>query len=749
MSKTFLGKLFIWVALTGASLLAGAEELVLEEVIVTAQKRTEALSRTPMTVNVVTGQQIAEFAAFSLYDLNNMVAGLTISGSHFDTDVATRGLGTDLNAPVSPRVAMYLDGVLIDQQRGLFSGLYDLEQFQLLRGPQGTVYGQSSPAGAMTIRSRDPNLEDLDGYLQQSLTDRDGSNSQLGLSIPLIPGELGIRVSGLYDTNEHSDVRNITLGKDHENETTAFRIVGLWEPNDRFSARLSYHDIDDEFDIDPVVSGNGIDFDDRKAVADFESEMENESNYTIGEINYRFANDWTATLVASIQDNKVSRYWDDDGSEVRGGEQLVISDAPDLENYEFRLASQDTESWDWTFGLYYQDAESDTPIFVDTYIAAAPGFTILARTTGPALNEAETFGVFSHNTIYLTDKSTLTLGLRYNDNERTNKQDFTTDIYQVLPDDSRVFLASLNQEGVLPEDQEVSDDAFTGTLKYRYQFSDQLMAYASYDRGWRDGSVNIAGRPQPPVFGAFDSEDSDNLEIGFKWGLLNGRGLLNVAAYYQLYSDFQYQADSVQFRATEGDIQLTDPVVNVDEAESYGIDTEFSILLSETWTLSATVTWNETELTDAGNVPCTDGEPVGNEPWSFNTCDLEGERAGDQPEWSANLASEYWRPFDSLEAEWYLRGLLNAESEYYSNGFAEDLDSYAMLDLFLGLRAGSGKWDASLWVKNLFDETAELDTRRLNPIPDYQNGGSIDSGYVRIERQLQPRTAGVTARYNF
>ena len=139
---------------------------MLDEVIVTAQKRTETLQDTPMTVSVITGKQINETSTFAFTDLSNLTSGLSIRGSGFDTDIATRGLGTELDAAVNPRVTVYLDGAFISQQRALFGGIYDMSQVELLRGPQGTLYGQASPAGALTLRSRDPNIEEMDGYVE-------------------------------------------------------------------------------------------------------------------------------------------------------------------------------------------------------------------------------------------------------------------------------------------------------------------------------------------------------------------------------------------------------------------------------------------------------------------------------------------------------------------------------------------------------------------------------------------------------
>lgn len=728
---------------------AGAQDLVLEEVIVTAQKRVESLAETPMTVNVLSGEQIAETATFTFNDLGNLTAGLTIFGSAFDTDIGTRGLGTDLNGPVTPRVTVYLDGAYISQQRALFSAIYDMSQVELLRGPQGTLYGQASPAGAVILQSQNPNLEQWDGRIQQSFTDRKGANTQIGVSIPLIKNQLGIRVAGLYDTNEATDVTNITQGKDLERETTAYRIVALWEPTDNFNLRFAYHDIDEEGDIDTVVKGSGLKFDDRISVGDFDSTMEGDTDYAILEMNYSFGDTMTATFVGSYQDNILQRDWDGDSSEVQGQEQFVLSDVTSMKNYEIRLASQGNDFWDWTIGGYYQDAPSQTPVVVQTFTAVGGGFVTQTETTGPAILDSQYYGLFSHNTLYLSENGTLTVGLRYIEEDRDNSQTFVSITDLIEP----FFLPEVDvrsQDGVAPEDQQTTDDAVTGTLKYQYQFTDDFMAYASYDRGWRGGTSNIAGAPQPPVFGLFDAEESDNIEFGFKWGVMEGRGLWNFALYYQTYTDFQYLAE-VAFRTPEAGIDIETPVVNVDEAEVYGFDSDFTILVSEQWTLSAAVSYNSTELSDASDVPCINDEPIGDEVWSFNTCDLTGDRAGNLPEWSANLFTEYFIPTGSGNSEWYARALLNWESEYYSNTEEGDLDSYTTLDLFLGWRTASRSWDAQIWARNVFDETAELDNEAVQPVPDYDNpaGGQLVTGYTWVRNQLNPRTIGLTVSYNF
>lgn len=725
----------------------GNASLVLEEIIVTAQKRVESLADTPITISVVTGEAVNEYGIFSFNELSDMAAGLSISGSQFDTDIATRGLGTNLTAAISPRVTTYMDGTFIAQERNLFSGLFDLQQLELLRGPQGTLYGKSSPAGAITIKTANPNLEQIDGFIRQTFNDRDGSNTQLAASLPLIKDTLGLRVSGLYDTNENSDVYNRTLDKEAEIKTKAYRFVMLWEPNDSFDLRLSWHDIRDDADAYPVVEGAGLDFDERIALADFDSTYKNRAQFLILESNYTFANDWVATLSYSNQDAAIDRYFDQDASAVQAREQFVPS--PTENNiYEIRLASQGNDFWDWTVGAYYGDADSNTGVEATTYLfdSRIPGTVVRADTSSTAALTSEDWALFSHNSIHISENGTLTIGLRYNDTKRDAQQPFLTNAY-LLTDAGEVLVRSSETDGVLPEVQELADDAITGSIKYQHNLNDELMAYAAFDTGWRDGSANIAGNPQPPVFGGFASEDSYNLELGFKWRLWEGRGAVNFATYYQLYEQFQYQAAGVSYRDLDGAISLADPVVNVDEAISYGFDSDFAVLVSEHWNLSSSVSFNQTELTDAKAVPCTTGAPIDDALWSFNTCELTGEKAGGLPEWSANIASEYWGNLTRISSEWYLRGLLNAETQYYSPTFREDLDGYVTLDLYLGLRSADRTWEVSLWVKNIADDSAKLKDRSLPDIPDYENEVTMASPYVEIRRQLAPRTIGVTFDY--
>ena len=177
--------------------------------------------------------------------------------------------------------------------------------------------------------------------------------------------------------------------------------------------------------------------------------------------------------------------------------------------------------------------------------------------------------------------------------------------------------------------------------------------------------------------------------------------------------------------------------VNADEVEQYGIEGEFRMLLTEHWSMFASLAFNKVEFIK-GVIPCNDDTQPPLSPGNpINFCDVSGEVAGDQPEWSLVLQSEYRRPFDAIGGDWFVNGLFNyngeAEVPGDSNGRLT-ADDYYLLDLNAGI--GTEAWTAKLWVKNVFDD-AEVITRRV--ANDHYNDLSL----------VAPRTTGVTLSYRF
>lgn len=741
--------------------LAQGNSLVLEEVVVTAQKKTESLAETPMTVNVISGDQFSEFASFDFRDLDRFTAGIAVTGLDFDVDLAVRGLGSNLNAALDPRVTLYWDGAYSVRQLANFVSQFDLERFELLRGPQGTLYGKSSPAGALTISTRNPNMEAMDGYFQQAVSERDGYNSQGAISLPVIRDKFAIRISGVYDENRNQDIENITLGISNESETRGGRLVALWQASDNLDLRFSYNYVEADKDINSIVEGNDLKFTDRKAVNEYAATSDERHSQAVLEVNWSLPNDWLLTSVTSHQRSKLKRDFDSDQSQVVGQNQYVISDIDGTTNQELRLQSTGNDFWDWTIGGFYQDSDAESPVDVENYVVAglpSPVYlNVLALVSGPAENDAKDYAAFIHSAFHVTENGTLTVGLRYNKIERFNAQAFSQIAYLVLGDDLVGPIDEQQIEGVPREVQDLDYDAYTGTLKYQHLFDNDLMVYGSYDRGWRSGSANIAGQPAPPVWVDFDEETSDNFELGLKWTFMEGRGLFNLSAYYQTYDDFHYGADNVLYVLDGGSFAQGSPVVNAEEVSATGFESELNYLLAENWTFSASLSYNRTEFEEFANAPCNDPSQELVKPGDFAVCDLEGEPAGNQPEWSGVVISEYFTGFGERGMEWYLRGLLKAEGEREDTDVDRTISSYAFVDLFTGLRTSEGAWDISLWAKNIFDEEARLNLSPTIPVPDYskvgqladQSSATLDTGYTRLENLLAPRTLGATLLLRF
>ncbi|MBP6682983.1 MAG: TonB-dependent receptor plug domain-containing protein, partial [Halioglobus sp.] len=193
-----------------------AQDLVLEEVVVTAQKRTENVRDVAATVNVVSGANIERFAAFDFTALQQQTAGLTLAQPNArNSTISMRGVSIDPEAGVTAAVDVYWNDAVVRADVA-FNQMYDLERVEILRGPQGTLQGRTSPAGAINMITRRASLDEASGFVQGSVSDNDGYNTQAAYGAPLIDGVLGVRVAGVYDTNNGGGIDNLSTGFDDQ-----------------------------------------------------------------------------------------------------------------------------------------------------------------------------------------------------------------------------------------------------------------------------------------------------------------------------------------------------------------------------------------------------------------------------------------------------------------------------------------------------------------------------------------------------
>lgn len=706
-----------------------AAAIVLEEVIVTAQKRSESVMDIPSTVNVIDGDALKDFNVFSFTDLDALTAGLEINSFNGRSGrINLRGIDYNPNSASEATVTTYWNQAIVDSN-AVFQQMFDLERVEVLRGPQGSLAGRTSPAGAINIHTARPNLDEMEGEIRATLADNDGVNTQAAGSFVLIPGELAVRVAGVYDESDLDEIENDVTGETTQDESKAGRLSLSWLPTDSLSVDLAVQYL--ERDNDDIVALEGAPtgdpnlqdpdgvlreldaFDRRGALVGLDNGIEDNTDAEYW--NSSLVLEWeldshTITSVTGYHDTESTREYDQatgNANPENVARRIAIDDRTDW-SQELRIASNDGEIWDYMLGAYYE--KSDVDFSQENYLipaaAGAPPFGASGSTQLVFPVEAERWGIFTHNQFYLTDALTLQLGLRYQEAEQDRDLFVVAGaggfsppfLPETLPPDS--LLAQ-----VISEDNEnEEEDSVTGQVALQYAFNDDLNVYALVGTGWRPGGVTVTATVLPEDVLLFESEDSTSYELGFKSTLMEGALRLNGSLYYQDFEDYISRLNALSVRGTDGDIDVTGLTVNGD-AEVWGAEMDLTALLSENWYLGGSLSYSDGEYSDGTELPCNefddDGAPVIPEGQPVALCDVGGDAIGAVPDWTASINSEYSIPFDSFEG--YGRVLYTYTGERDCD-IDDGCDSYSIVNLYLGVRAD--QWSVELFSTNVFDEEA-------------------------------------------
>ncbi|MEE4146187.1 MAG: TonB-dependent receptor [Halieaceae bacterium] len=757
-------------ALALMSVPALAQELVLEEVIVTAQKRVENVQDIAATVNVLSGQDIDRFAAFDFTSIQQQTAGLTLAQPNArNNTISMRGISIDPEAGVAAAVDVFWNDANVRADI-VFNQMYDLERIEVLRGPQGTLQGRTSPAGAINMITRRAPLDESSGYVQGSVSDNDGYNGQLAYGAALIPGTFGVRVAGVYDSNNGTNVNNITTGfDDQEAEAYSGRLSTIWQPMETLQTQLIYQYLDRSTDDPKAMSGADVlggrptlEPDDRKALG---------NSNDFGDLDFNLANlntDWevlnhqVTAIIAYQESTKTAQTENDRAYSL----QYANTQAPSFQDtqtktdsisYELRAASMDNDFWNYMVGLYYQDQNTKTKFNSNGVRLDVSGLGFL--TSGVLPVNSNNFAVFTFNTLDLTDTLQLELGLRWTKYEQFRRADVYFGGLTWVPPGLEPFkdiieagfAANFPIEAVPADKDSDNEDAVTGSVALRWDWRDDTNLYASYNRGYRPSGISIIPSPDVQFLPngvddlLYDEETSDAFEIGSKSRLWEGRATLNTALYYQTFDGYLGFVRGVQVLNDLGQpVDLPGGIVFNGDANIWGVEIESQVLLTETWNAGGAMSYSKGEW-DGASQPCNErspGEVLG-------SCDIDGEPLGGEPEWSFSLNSEYYYPIGDTEV--YVRGLfkytddrINTEASAGTYNVDTDFESYQILDLFVGWRSSSYQWDLSVWAKNVTDEDAVV----FQQGPDQYDIAISDGSYTQTNT-LRERVFGMTARYNF
>jgi iron complex outermembrane receptor protein len=722
----------------------------LEEVYVTAQKVEESLQDVPISISVVGGEELSALSVFDFAETAQLTPGINLFPGAQTSAIRLRGVGPAAYALTSPQsVAVFIDDIAQGSVGAAFATLVDIAQIELLRGPQGTLYGQNAPGGAYNIRTRTPRTDVMEGYLeasygQQNSSDLESIDIRGAINIPLIDDRAAVRISGVYaDSDGYVKVKNpvnpekSSGGKEHE----ALRARFLFQPNEDIDLlwTINYQDLTDnglDFNVDGVVPGTGganpvpaviSSFTSSEYYADFNSESHTE----ITDTNFQLQWDapWSNIyLMGSFQDFKTFNL--DNRTPFPGfNDRFEIQ--LDWETTTAELRFSDTgDTFDYIAGIYYAKRELDGFFDVDL-----SGTNLL----GPAGGAADINAIFGNITYHIADKWDLTTGARYDKNEIWTLSNFEFLGLNAIVDD------------------DVSFDNVSWSIKLRHYLNADTTAYLAVDNAYKQGGFNnlVPGFfALAPIFPEyipfaeemlmFDEETSTAFEIGVKGNALEGSLSYSLALFYQEFEDHQITqpVGVVALDTPLGDLNslLANQLTNAEEVMTKGIEMELNYLFGDTWDAVWRVSYFDATIEDWSFRLCEGGEEIS--PDQLFCPVSGGEPLNTLPQWNSNAQlGNIW----SLTPTLFLYGRLNwswQSSANYTTATSDFNDAISTFGLSVGLQSESTGLDVRLWGKNLTDED-------YNIAPTLRTDGDPSFDQPFTGRYYPGRQYGLTLNYSF
>jgi len=785
---------------------SSGEQLMLEEVVVTATRREVSLQEVPLSVTAMTGEELDELKFFKFDDFADATPGLSMTSTAREPGViSVRGIGYAPNSSAPPAVDIYINELPVSAFYA-FNSIFDLQQMELLRGPQGTIRGRPAPAGAVTITTRRPDLAEFGGSISGSFSDQDAQNYQATLNVPILTDKLALRLAGIKNTNEGPGGK-LMNGNEPKVDDEGVRATLLFEPTDALSFQLTHHYMERDIDTFSFVEGAGAGYNgpalkgkDRRGVQEGVGTQEQDIAITSLRASWDIGGH---RLVYNGGYQDLQDHFDQDldgGNSIENYTSLqqVRTDF-EVTTHELRLESTGDGRIDYSVGLWYQDTETETRVRQLSELDGA--FGIPAQPIGPAVEDyllgvniyiptdAENTAAYGHLDFHVTDRLDIGVGVRYLEEKSKRAQTLSFDpaltaapIFPGVPLDNIVpGLCPGILNGVAPEPagpgsewvrefypgycdirlnlasfyQPVDDewDEWVYEASVKYQVTDEAMVYFTAAHSWRPPGVTVgitAPLPDDILFGP--PEESDAFELGIKSEWLDRRLRFNAAVYYQEFDGFIGRFEDIPYLNPESGVVDEGGFTYNGDATAYGFEADLFWLLTPDWTAQLMFSAQKGEYDDA-EVPCRDtdfdGQPDNGanppaEAWPDGTvvafCKSD-DPISNLPDWSATLQSEYVFPCcDAME--YYLRGLLNyqPENDNFVTGF--ERDSFAILNLYAGVRSPDGRWDVTLWAKNALDDDTVLQLDSEGVVAGFA------SGYRGVAVQPE-REIGLSLRYAF
>lgn len=725
-------------AVSLAQAATGAAEMV-DEIVVTAQKREQSAQDVPISIAVTTGATLRQAQITSLNDLGNRISGVKVNKAGASDSLNIRGIGSGFNMGFEQSVATFIDGVYISRSQATRVGFLDLERIEVLKGPQSTYFGSNAIAGALSAVTRKPS-QNFEGYASALYAPSDGEyDMQAAVGGPLtekISGRAALRLSGM-----DGYIKNVRISADGpDNRDVQARLALRYETPGALDInwRVDYARFDDkhaEFQeilncppapgygnpgagcLSVIAAGNADNkLDYRTSTGD--------SFFKLDSLSSALNVAWTAgshtlTSTTGFYRHEITRFTDSPLLALPGLTGITRSSGlPIYQREKFRSVSQELrlESekggfLEYTLGLYYDDSNLKGGLsfgfFFAPFFARLPGlvapFTPIAQQVLGDQDQANR-SAFAAATLNLSKEFRINLGARYSS---IRKENHRTTIVGSGDNQGRVnpamllspaaFAAWTGTVGFPAGDYLLTkrtDDKFMPSVNIQYDVTPDAMLYASYTTGFKAGGWAIGNTRD-----FFGPETVKSFEGGIKASWFGRKLTTNISLFNSRYNGLQESTTLIN-----GAGLPVPAIANVGKARVRGVDLEVGIRPFPGASLNANIGYLDAQYLEYPNAPCTQlqllARPTG------CTQNLAGKRKAFAPEWSGSVNANYaFDLTDDLKAK--LGAWLYFTSGYYQQASIDPLfyqSRYAKLDLRAGIAGPGDRWEVAVIGKNVTDK---------------------------------------------
>ncbi len=720
------------------------------DIVVTAQRRSERLQDVPIAISVISGDAIAAKGAVNIESAQYLVPTLNFrkSGTSINQSLFLRGVGTStFSIAGEPSISTVVDGVVYSRAGEAFSDLVDIDRLEVLRGPQGTLFGKNTSAGVINIVTKRPG-DRFGGYLEGGYYFENGNEYRVrgAVDLPLATG-IAARVTGFYGTYD-GNIRNVTVGtRVNGYERYGVRGVLVADPTDNLQLTLiaDYREADDD------CCGEVIGTLPANAAAQVLPTPRRDRTRALAQnlVTRTTEKSWGASLQAdwTLGPNTLSyigSYREYDNTEIRDGDFLpqaytgaglneLHDFGPQTSNtitQEVRITSPADQFLAFVLGAYFSRAETErtftrndivcTAALLPPLTPCASPLVLATRPTGTADFGSifTNFALFANGTLNFSDRFRGIAGLRY-----------TTDQLDVFHQRVTTLAGPGIQGSFGPFRGKTTNDNYSGRAGLQFDIVPQSTIYGTYARGYKGPAFNVFFNLNATGTNVIEPETADSFELGLKNTLLDGRLVINVAGYYAKYDNFQANNPDIVAGV------LVTRFTNAGEISTRGAELDLLFQPVADLSISGGVAYTDAKI-DQFRVP-TNGVVTGVVP--------PGTRLPYAPKWKGSLGVDY-----RLRSGGAVDFAVGAQGSYQSSQYAQldanaavraatTIRAYGLLDLSAGIVDPEDRFRLTFQAKNVFDQSFAASITSGGP------GGS----YRYIIPREADRYYGIAGRVNF